>query len=190
MVKTKTPGTARAAKTRTAKPRVAKTQVAKTRSTKTRVAKTRVAPVRPTTKKTTAATGAVVATKSVRVPRMPKAVTAAVDAALDKQALDVVVLDLRKAVGFTDYFIVCTGTNPRQIAAIADAVQTTLKQDLGERPTLAEGKGKSEWILLDYFDFVVHVFGRDCRAFYGLEGLWGNAERYEFPAQPPSSSAS
>ena len=58
--------------------------------------------------------------------------------------------------------------------------QDTLKQDLGERPTLAEGVEKSEWILLDYFNFVVHVFSRECRAFYGLERLWGNAERHEF----------
>ena len=72
------------------------------------------------------------------------------------------------------------GKNARQINAIADAVNDTLRKDFGERPALAEGVHKSEWILLDYFDFVVHVFSRDCRAFYGLERLWGNAERYEF----------
>jgi ribosome-associated protein len=115
---------------------------------------------------------------------MPKAVTAAVAAALDKQARDVVVLDLRKADGFTDYFVICTGTNARQINAIADSIEDTLKKDLGERPTLAEGTEKSEWILLDYFNFVVHVFSRDCRAFYGLERLWGNAERHEFSDEP------
>jgi ribosome-associated protein len=115
---------------------------------------------------------------------MPKAVTTAVTAALDKQARDVVVLDLRKADGFTDYFIICTGNNPRQINAIADSIEETLKKDLGERPALAEGSEKSEWILLDYFNFVVHVFSRDCRAFYGLERLWGNAERHEFADTP------
>ena len=111
--------------------------------------------------------------------RFPKAVGAAVRAALDKKAEDVVVLDLRKAAGFTDYFVICTGGNPRQITAIADGVRDTLKRDLDERPTLMEGLDRSEWILLDYFNFVVHVFSRDCRAFYGLERLWGNAERHE-----------
>lgn len=111
--------------------------------------------------------------------RFPKSVTAAVRAALDKKAEDVVVLDLRKAGGFTDFFVICTGGNSRQITAIADSVRDTLKRDLDERPTLTEGIDRSEWILLDYFNFVVHVFSRDCRAFYGLERLWGNAERHE-----------
>ena len=111
--------------------------------------------------------------------RFPKAVAGAVKAALDKKAEDVVVLDLRKAGGFTDFFVICTGGNPRQITAIADGVRDTLKRDLGERPTLMEGIDRSEWILLDYFNFVVHVFSRDCRAFYGLERLWGNAVRHE-----------
>jgi ribosome-associated protein len=107
-------------------------------------------------------------------------ITTSVRAALDKKAEDVVVLDLRNAGGFTDYFVICTGANARQINAIADAVRETLKRDLGERPALAEGVEKSEWILLDYFNFVVHVFSRDCRSFYGLERLWGNAQRHEF----------
>ncbi len=113
-------------------------------------------------------------------PRLPKPVAGAVRAAHDRKALDVVVLDLRKAEGFTDYFVICTGANVRQINAIADAVADALRNDFGERPVLAEGVHKSEWILLDYFNFVVHVFSRDCRAFYGLERLWGNAERYEY----------
>ena len=111
--------------------------------------------------------------------RFPRAVNAAVRTALDKKAEDVVVLDLRKAGGFTDFFVICTGGNPRQITAIADGVRDALKRDLDERPTLTEGIDRSEWILLDYFNFVVHVFSRDCRAFYGLERLWGNAERHE-----------
>ena len=110
----------------------------------------------------------------------PKAVATAVEAARDKKAMDTVVLDLRKADGFTDYFVICSGANARQITAIADAVQETLKQELGERPAVAEGVKSSEWILLDYFNFVVHVFSRECRSFYGLERLWGNATRHEF----------
>ena len=112
--------------------------------------------------------------------KLPKAVRGAVDAALSKKALDVVVLDLRKTGGFTDYFVICTGSNTRQIQAIADAIRQALKGSFGERPMLAEGFEKSEWILLDYFDFVVHIFGTECRAFYGLEKLWGNAERHAF----------
>jgi ribosome-associated protein len=113
-------------------------------------------------------------------PRLPKAVALAVRTIRDKKALDVIVLDLRKAGGFTDYFVICTGANTRQINAIAEAVEEALKQELGERPALAEGVKKSEWVLLDYFSFVVHIFSRECRAFYGLERLWGSAERHEF----------
>ena len=115
--------------------------------------------------------------------RLPKSVEGAVRAAQGKKAFDVVVLDLRKTGGFTDYFVICSGRSGRQIQAIADAVKETLKTELGERPLLAEGIDKSEWILLDYFDFIVHVFSVECRAFYGLERLWGNAERHEFVEQ-------
>ena len=121
---------------------------------------------------------------SPKTGRFPKAVATAVEAARDKKAMDTVVLDLRKADGFTDYFVICSGANARQITAIADAVQETLKQELGERPAVAEGVKSSEWILLDYFNFVVHVFSRECRSFYGLERLWGNATRHEFSDEP------
>jgi ribosome-associated protein len=128
----------------------------------------------------TARTTKATAPRKKAAPRLPKAVTASVHAALDKKAEDIVVLDLREAGGFTDYFVICTGGNARQINAIADSVRETLKRDLGERPALAEGVEKSEWVLVDYFNFVVHVFSRECRAFYGLERLWGNAKRHEF----------
>jgi len=133
--------------------------------------------------KTKRAVKAAAARKTPRTPKLPKSVAGAVQAALDKKAVDVVVLDLRKADGFTDYFVICTGTNPRQINAIAGGVEDTLRKDFGERPTLAEGVHKSEWILLDYFNFIVHVFSRECRAFYDLERLWGNAERVEFAGE-------
>jgi ribosome-associated protein len=124
-----------------------------------------------------------------RKARLPKAVTGAVQAALDKKASDLVVLDLRKAGGFTDYFVICTANNSRQMSAIADGVRETLKKDYDERPALAEGVEKSEWILLDYFNFVVHVFSRECRAFYDLERLWGNADRIEVEPPPPSTAS-
>ena len=113
--------------------------------------------------------------------KLPKAVSVAVEAAQDKKALDIVVLDLREAGGFTDFFIICTGASPRQVGAIADGVRDALKQS-GERPAVAEGMKASAWVLLDYFDFVVHVFSRECRAFYDLERLWGAAARHEVAA--------
>ena len=134
-----------------------------------------------TTKTSRARKPTVAKTTAARAPaKLPRAVMGAVNAAREKQAIDLVVLDLRKAGGFTDYFVICTGTNPRQIQAIADAVTEALRTEFGERPALAEGIEKSEWILLDYFNFVVHVFSRECRAFYGLERLWGNAARHEW----------
>ena len=116
---------------------------------------------------------------------LPKDVAAAVAAVCDKKAEDVIVLDLRKTGGFTDYFVICSAANARQITAIADSVQDTLRQSLGEKPALAEGVDKSEWILLDYFNFVVHIFSRECRTFYGLERLWGNADRHDISDDKP-----
>jgi ribosome-associated protein len=121
--------------------------------------------------------------------KLPRPVAGAVKAALDKKASDVVVLDLRHAGGFTDYFVICTGGNPRQIQAIADAIEEKLRTELHERAALVEGIERSEWVLLDYFNFVVHVFSRDCREFYGLERLWGNAERHEFSDAEPARPA-
>src|SRR5712691_9494450 len=111
-----------------------------------------------------------VATRKKPAPKLPKSVIGAVHAVQDKKAIDVVVLDLKKAGGFTDFFVICTGTNPRQINAIADFVEETLRTEFGERPHLTEGVEKSQWILLDYFNFVVHVFSRECRAVRILRG--------------------
>jgi ribosome-associated protein len=119
--------------------------------------------------------------KGRKTPRLPAQIDRAVRAAEDKKALDLTVLDLRKAAGFTDYFLICSGTNSRQIRAIADAVVEALAAD-GVSPAHVEGYDRSEWVLLDYFDFVVHVFARETRMFYGLERLWGSAERVEVPA--------
>jgi ribosome-associated protein len=112
---------------------------------------------------------------------LPTQVDTAVHAAEDKKAIELVVLDLRKAAGFTDYFVICSGSNPRQIRAIADAVMESLAAD-GVKPAHVEGYDRSEWILLDYFDFIVHIFAPETRLFYGLERLWGSAERIELPA--------
>ena len=90
------------------------------------------------------------------------------------------VLHLRPAHGFADYFLICSGTNPRQIKAIADAVQEA-EAARGLKPAHVEGYDRAGWILLDYFDFIVHIFSPDARAFYALERLWGNAKRIEVP---------
>ena len=115
------------------------------------------------------------AEKRKKTARLPKQIERAIAAAEDKKALDLVVLDLRKAAGFTDFFLIASGGNPRQIRAIADSVVEALAAE-GVKPAHVEGHDRSEWILLDYFDFIVHIFGKETRTFYGLERLWGNAE--------------
>ena len=107
----------------------------------------------------------------------------AIAAAEDKKAVDIVLLDLRKAAGFADYFLICSGANPRQVHAIAEAVMEAVASD-GTKPAHVEGYERSEWVLLDYFDFIVHIFAPETRRFYGLERLWGNAERVELPSAP------
>jgi ribosome-associated protein len=121
--------------------------------------------------------------KRRKSPRLPREITRAIEAAEDKKAADLVLLDLRKAAGFTDYFLICSGGNSRQIRAIADAILDSLAAE-GSKPAHIEGYERSEWVLLDYFDFIVHVFASETRLFYGLERLWGNAERVLPPSTP------
>ena len=110
--------------------------------------------------------------------RLTGDVAKAVKAALDKKATNVVVLDLRHTPAFTDYFVLCSGHNPRQVKAIADAVEETLRA-AKVRPAHIEGYDRAEWVLMDYFTFIVHVFSPQTREFYSLERLWGDAERIE-----------
>jgi ribosome-associated protein len=110
--------------------------------------------------------------------RLPPLLQSAASAALAKKATDVVVLDLRKESAFTDFFLIVSGTNQKQILAIADAIQDTLRSER-LRPTHVEGYPRQEWILLDYSSFVVHVFSPKSRSFYDLERLWGGAHRIE-----------
>ena len=102
----------------------------------------------------------------------------AAQVALSKKATDVVILDVRKATAFTDYFVLASGENQKQILAIVDTVEEALRAE-GWRPTHVEGYPKAEWILLDYDDFVVHVFSTRSRTLYDLERLWGGATRLE-----------
>jgi len=106
-------------------------------------------------------------------------VAAAIQACLEKKAEELSILEMEKGSGaFTDYFVLCSGTNPRQVQAIADEVELRLKTaDI--RPAHVEGYKQAEWVLLDYVDFVVHVFSEKARKFYDLERLWKTAKRLE-----------
>src|SRR6202050_3462742 len=104
-------------------------------------------------------------------------VSAAIQACLEKKAEELTILEMEKGSGaFTDYFVLCSGTNPRQVQAIADEVELRLKAE-GLRPAHVEGYKQAEWILVDYVDFVVHVFSEKARKFYDLERLWKTARR-------------
>jgi ribosome-associated protein len=98
----------------------------------------------------------------------------AVAAAEDRKALDLAVLHLQPVSDFTDYFLICSGTNERQVQAIADGVQEKLRSEKS-RPLHVEGYNKGLWVLLDYGDFVMHIFQEEPRRFYSLERLWGDA---------------
>jgi ribosome-associated protein len=122
-----------------------------------------------------------------KTSKLPTQIEAAIRAAEDKKAEALTVLDLRKATGFTDYFVICSGGNSRQVRAIADGVTEALAAS-GVKPAHVEGYDRSDWILLDYFDFVVHIFAPATRLFYGLERLWGAAEPVDIPSQSPATS--
>ena len=106
-------------------------------------------------------------------------VRVAVTAATDKKAIDLDVLAVGELTSIADYFILCSATSERQAQAIADSVLEKLRADLNVKPLLVEGTTPGRWILLDYGDFIFHVFTEDCRRFYGLERLWGSAEHVE-----------
>ncbi len=106
-------------------------------------------------------------------------ISAAIQACLDKKAEELSILEMEKGSGaFTDYFVLCNGTNPKQVQAIADEVELRLK-GAGLRPTHVEGYNQAEWVLVDYVDFVVHVFSEKARKFYDLERLWKTAKRLQ-----------
>jgi ribosome-associated protein len=105
--------------------------------------------------------------------------------AADRKALDIVQLDLRGIIGYTDYFVICTGRSDRQCKAIHDAIHQGLKDDHRILPRRVEGLTQAHWILMDYLDVVVHVFTPEMREYYRLEQLWGEA-----PATALSASAS
>jgi ribosome-associated protein len=114
--------------------------------------------------------------------RLDERVLQALHAASEKKAIDLVVLDLQDIASFTDYFVITSGANERQVQAIADGVSDTLKK-VGSPAARVEGYKTAEWILLDYGDFIVHVFEQKARSFYDLERLWRESKRVELPAE-------
>ena len=106
----------------------------------------------------------------------------AINCAEDKKAVNMIALDLREIASFTEFFVIASGTNPRQVQAIADEINEQLKKQLRRRPVRIEGYTAAEWVLLDYGDFVIHLFDKEARDFYDLERLWRDARRVEMPA--------
>ena len=113
----------------------------------------------------------------------------AIRCASDKQAFDMVALDLRKIASFTEFFIIATGANQRQVQAIADEINEQLKKQLKVRPVRIEGYSGAEWVLLDYGDFVVHVFLDEERDYYELERLWSDVPRVPWEDEPGATAA-
>ncbi|MEO6028715.1 MAG: ribosome silencing factor [Candidatus Binatia bacterium] len=101
-------------------------------------------------------------------------------AALDKKAVDLVVLDVGALTSIADYLVICTGKSDRQVQAIAQAIETELREQ-GERPIAIEGMSRGQWVLLDCADVIVHVFYKPVREFYDLERLWEHAPRVQLP---------
>jgi ribosome-associated protein len=122
---------------------------------------------------------------------LDKDVRLAVEAAQDKQALDISVLNLRGSAAFADYFLLCSGSSAPQMQAISDAVEERLHR-AGRRVAHREGRGSAEWMLLDYGFLIVHIFSERARQYYDLERLWRNAERIDIgsDARPEADSRS
>ena len=108
----------------------------------------------------------------------PDQLNEAVDAAQEKNADNLVVLDLRQCEAFTDFFVICSGRSPKQVRAIVESIEARLRKT-GQRPVHIEGYRLADWVLIDHFDFIVHVFTPETRDFYSLEKLWGNSVKVE-----------
>jgi ribosome-associated protein len=109
-----------------------------------------------------------------------EAVLMAARAASDRKAAELIVLDLREVAQFTEYFLICTANNQRQVQAVTDAIEESLRA-AGKRPTHIEGYTAAEWVLMDYGDFIAHIFSPTSRRFYDLERLWRDAKRVPLP---------
>lgn len=105
----------------------------------------------------------------------------ALHSASEKKAFDLVGLDLREVASFTEFFIIASGSNQRQVQAIADEIEEQLKKQLKSKPVRTEGYSTADWVLMDYGDFIVHIFEQKAREFYDLERLWRDAKKVELP---------
>jgi len=105
----------------------------------------------------------------------------AIHCADEKKAVNLIALDLREIASFTEFFVIASGTNQRQVQAIADEINEQLKKQMGRKPVRIEGYNAAEWVLLDYGDFVFHLFDKEARDFYDLERLWRDARKVEIP---------
>src|SRR5262245_61730874 len=126
--------------------------------------------------------------ETLAADQLDERVVLALHAAAEKKALDPVVLDLREVASFTDFFVITSGANERQVQAISDEIYETLKK-AGSTAARVEGHKTAEWILLDYGDFLVHVFDQKARSFYDLERLWRESRRVDLPAGLLDSSS-
>lgn len=106
----------------------------------------------------------------------------ALQLASEKKASDLRALDLREIASFAEFFIIASAANQRQVQAICDEINEQLKKKLNSRPVRIEGYSGAEWVLMDYGDFIVHIFNKEAREFYDLERLWRDAKRVEIPA--------
>ncbi len=104
-----------------------------------------------------------------------KKVLAVSEAALDKKALDVVILDVKKVCSYADFFLITSGTSDRHVQSVAEGIVSSVKK-LGKKPLGVEGMQKGHWVLIDLDDVIVHIFYRPIRQFYGLESLWADAK--------------
>jgi len=118
--------------------------------------------------------------------QLSEPVTLIVSAMENKKSFDITVLDLRKSSAFTDFFVIGSAQTSRQVKAITESIEARLKTS-GVRPSHIEGAGHSDWVLMDYFDVVVHVFKSDVRQHYELERLWGTATRIPIPSSSSST---
>jgi ribosome-associated protein len=125
-------------------------------------------------------------TEDLKKRKIPAEVKRAVTAMLDKKAERVVVLKLKGINEITDFMVIGSGNSPRQNAAISDEIQVTLRKEFKRKPYSVEGEREAEWVLLDYIDFIVHIFSEESRKKYTLEKLWMDAKRYDFYADQES----
>ena len=114
---------------------------------------------------------------------LDETVKLALTCASDKKAFNTVGVDLREIASFTEFFLITTGANQKQVQAIADEIEEQLKKQLKTKPLRIEGYSTAEWVLMDYGDFIVHIFEQKARAFYDLERLWRDAKKVELPAE-------